>query len=42
MELCEFTEGKAKIEVPKFEKTTEKTPVFTILKWLFQEYRVII
>jgi len=42
MELCEFTEGKAKIEVPKFEKTTEKTPVFTILRWLFQDYHVII
>ncbi len=28
MELCEFTEGKAKIEVPKFEKVTAKTPVF--------------
>jgi len=28
MELCEFSEGKAKIEVPKFEKVTAKTPVF--------------
>ncbi|KYC53942.1 MAG: tRNA (guanine(26)-N(2))-dimethyltransferase [Candidatus Methanofastidiosum methylothiophilum] len=28
MELCEFTEGRAKIEVPKFEKVTAKTPVF--------------
>jgi len=35
MELCEFTEGKARIEVPKFEKVTAKTPVFYNPKMAF-------
>ena len=35
MELCEFTEGKAIIEVPKFEKVTAKTPVFYNPKMAF-------
>ncbi|NYT04744.1 MAG: tRNA (guanine(10)-N(2))-dimethyltransferase [Candidatus Methanofastidiosa archaeon] len=35
MELCEFTEGRAKIEVPKFEKVTAKTPVFYNPKMAF-------
>jgi len=35
MELCEFTEGKARIKVPKFEKVTAKTPVFYNPKMAF-------
>ena len=35
MELCEFTKGRAKIEVPKFEKVTAKTPVFYNPKMAF-------
>ncbi len=35
MELCKISEGKAKIEVPKFEKITAKTPVFYNPKMAF-------